>query len=60
MDYSKKYQEKLVTAEKAAAAVQSGDWVDYGWSVCTTVAVDAALAVSFGLGPREAGTGAAM
>ena len=44
MDYSKKYQEKLVSAEKAAAAVQSGDWVDYSWCVCTPVAVDAALA----------------
>ena len=32
MDYSQKYQEKLVTAAQAAAVVKSGDWVDYGWT----------------------------
>lgn len=38
------YQQKLVSAEQAASVVKSGDWVDYGWCVNTTVAVDAALA----------------
>ena len=44
MDYKTEYQSKLITADAAAAMVQSGDWVDYGWAVNTTVAVDAALA----------------
>jgi len=44
MDYQKKYQEKLVTAAQAAAVVQSGDWVDYGWTTTTSVAVDKELA----------------
>ena len=44
MDYKKMYSEKLVSAEKAAAVVKSGDWVDYGWTTGTPVAVDAALA----------------
>lgn len=44
MDFNKLYQEKLVTADQAAAVVKSGDWVDYGWCTATTVAVDAALA----------------
>ena len=44
MDYSQKYQEKLVTAAQAAAVVKSGDWVDYGWTTTTSVAVDRELA----------------
>lgn len=44
MDFKKMYQEKLVTAEEAAKAVKSGDWVDYGWTTGTPVAVDAAIA----------------
>ena len=44
MDYTKKYQEKLVSAETAAAVIQSGDWVDFGWTTTTSVAVDKALA----------------
>ena len=44
MDYKTEYQSKLITADAAAAMVKSGDWVDYGWAVNTTVAVDAALA----------------
>ena len=40
----KEYQEKLVSAEKAAEIVKSGDFVDYGWCVTTTVAFDKALA----------------
>ena len=44
MDYSKQYKEKLVTAEKAAELVKSGDWVDYGWCVGTAYDFDKALA----------------
>ena len=44
MDYKTEYQRKLITADAAAAMVKSGDWVDYGWAVNTTVAVDAAIA----------------
>ncbi len=44
MDVKKMYQDKLVTAETAARTVKSGDWVDYGWTTGTPVAVDAALA----------------
>ena len=44
MDYKKMYAEKLVSAETAASVVKSGDWVDYGWTTGTPVAVDAALA----------------
>ena len=44
MDYKTEYQSKLIAADAAAAMVKSGDWVDYGWAVNTTVAVDAALA----------------
>ena len=38
------YQEKLTTAEEAAKVVKSGDWVDYGWTTGTPIAVDKALA----------------
>lgn len=44
MEYSQLYNQKLVSAEEAAAVVKSGDFVDYGWCVGTPVAVDAALA----------------
>ena len=44
MDYSSLYKEKLVTAEKAAQVVKSGDWVDYGWCVNTPAVIDKALA----------------
>ena len=44
MDYKELYAHKLMTADAAAALVKSGDWVDYGWTVTTPVAVDAALA----------------
>ncbi len=44
MDYKSLYKEKLTTAEAAAAIVQSGDWIDYGWTACTPVAIDTALA----------------
>ena len=45
MDYTEMYRSKLVSAEKAASVVKSGDWVDYGWTATTPVAVDAPLAM---------------
>ncbi len=44
MDYHKLYQDKLTTAKEAASVVKSGDWVDYGWTTTTPVAIDAELA----------------
>ena len=44
MDFKASYQQKLATPEHAAALVKSGDWVDYGWTTGTPVAVDAAIA----------------
>ena len=44
MDYTSTYQEKLITAKEAASLVHSGDWVDYGWTVATPVAIDYELA----------------
>lgn len=44
MDFKNMYAEKLVSAETAAAVIKSGDWVDFGWTTGTPVAVDAALA----------------
>lgn len=44
MDFECMYKEKLATAETAAKVVKSGDWVDYGWTAITPVAVDKALA----------------
>ena len=44
MDFKQMYQEKLVSAEKAASVIKSGDWVDYGWCVNTPVAVDKEVA----------------
>jgi len=44
MDWNKLYQEKLTTAQEAVKAVQSGDWVDYGWCTNHPVALDQALA----------------
>ena len=38
------YNEKVVTAEKAASLVKSGDYVDYGWCATTNVSFDKALA----------------
>lgn len=42
--FEKEYQSKLVSAEKAAEVIKSGDFVDYGWCAATNEAVDAALA----------------
>lgn len=44
MDFEAMYQSKLTTADEAAKVIQSGDWVDYGWTVTTPVAVDRELA----------------
>jgi butyryl-CoA:acetate CoA-transferase len=44
MDFAKMYADKRLSAEDAAALVKSGDWVDFGWTATTPVAVDAALA----------------
>lgn len=44
MDFKASYQQKLATPEQAAALVKSSDWVDYGWTTGTPVAVDAAIA----------------
>ncbi|MDY3909087.1 MAG: butyryl-CoA:acetate CoA-transferase [Eubacterium sp.] len=44
MDYETLYKSKLTSAADAAKVVKSGDWVDYGWTTTTPVAVDAELA----------------
>ncbi|MDR1979669.1 MAG: butyryl-CoA:acetate CoA-transferase [Synergistaceae bacterium] len=44
MDYSQEYSKKLTTPEEAVKAVQSGQWIDYGWGVGIPVALDKALA----------------
>ncbi|MDD4508784.1 MAG: butyryl-CoA:acetate CoA-transferase [Eubacteriaceae bacterium] len=44
MSYLKEYADKLTTADEAVKVVQSGDWVDYGWTSCTVDALDAAMA----------------
>lgn len=44
MDYKSLYQQKLTTAAEAVKVVKSGDWVDYGWTTGTPVALDAAMA----------------
>lgn len=44
MDYKNMYNSKLTTAAEAAKAIKSGDWVDYGWTATTPVAVDKAIA----------------
>lgn len=44
MSYQEVYKQKLTTADEAVKAVKSGDWVDYGWSVCSADALDKALA----------------
>lgn len=41
--FVEEYNKKLVSAEKVASLVKSGDWVDYGWAATTPVAVDLAL-----------------
>ncbi len=47
MSFIKEYAKKLVTAEEAAKVIKSGDWVDYGWTTGTPVALDAAIAARY-------------
>lgn len=42
--YAKEYAQKFVTPEEAVKVVKSGDWVDFGWTTITPVALDKALA----------------
>ena len=44
MSYQEEYRQKLTTAAEAVKAVKSGDWLDYGWTVCSPNALDKALA----------------
>lgn len=44
MSFEEMYKSKLISAEDAAKMVKSGDWVDYGWCVCHSYAVDKAIA----------------
>ncbi|MGE5390524.1 MAG: butyryl-CoA:acetate CoA-transferase [Deltaproteobacteria bacterium] len=43
-NFMEQYKSKLISAEGAAKLVKSGDWVDYGWCVCASYAVDQAIA----------------
>lgn len=44
MDFKSEYEKKLITADKAAAMVKDGDWIDIGWCALTPKAFDEALA----------------
>lgn len=44
MDLKQMYADKLTTADEAVKAVNSGDWVDFGWCTGTPVALDTAMA----------------
>jgi len=44
MGYEQQYKDKLVSAEAAAAVVQSGDWVDFGFGLGQPDLFDRALA----------------
>ena len=44
MDFSQEYKQKLISAKDAAAMVQSGDWLDYGWCNATAYDFDKELA----------------
>lgn len=44
MEYNKIYEQKLTSASEAVKIVKSGDWVDYGWCICTPEVLDKALA----------------
>ena len=43
MDYKKEYRQKLTTAEEAVKVIESGNWVDYGWTATVPVELDMAL-----------------
>ena len=44
MSYQDEYNQKLKTADEAVQVIKSGDWLDYGWSICSANALDKALA----------------
>ena len=48
MSYQEIYKQKLTTADEAVKVVKSGDWVDYGWCVCSPDVLDKALARRMG------------
>jgi butyryl-CoA:acetate CoA-transferase len=43
MDWTKTYQDKLVTAAEAAKAIKSGDWIEYAFGLASACAFDEAL-----------------
>lgn len=43
MSFIKEYAQKLVTAEEAVKVVKSHDWVDYGWTTGTPVAIGCSI-----------------
>lgn len=43
-DYSAEYKSKLVSADEAVKVVKSGDWIDYGDFVASSIECDQALA----------------
>lgn len=47
MSFTEEYRKKLITPEKGASMVKSGDWVDFGWTTATPVAFDKALAARY-------------
>ena len=53
MSYQEVYKQKLTTADEAVKAVKSGDWVDYGWSVCSADALDKACLLYTSPSPRD-------
>lgn len=44
MNPMQEYSSKLRSAKDAVSVIKSGDWVDYGMTVCQPMALDAALA----------------
>lgn len=44
MTFFEEYRQKLTTAEEAVKVIESGQWIEYGWSTCTPNALDHALA----------------
>ena len=48
MSYQEEYRQKLTSAGEAVKVVKSGDWLDYGWTVCSPNALDKALAARMG------------
>ncbi|RDU22573.1 butyryl-CoA:acetate CoA-transferase [Anaerosacchariphilus polymeriproducens] len=44
MDLNQLYTQKLTSPENAVKSVQSGHWVDYGWTATTPIVLDKALA----------------